>query len=296
MDWVSFSKNTLNYRLIKQKENSIIVIIYYYEYIENLKLRKMDFIKTEIIDHVLLIELNRNEKMNAFTFKMLQELAEAYTMLEDNKSLRCGFLHSKGKHFTAGLDLADVAKQIAKGDTLFGTNAVDPVQLMGRKRTKPVVIAVNGYALTIAIELVLANDICIAGKGTTFGQIEIKRGIFPFGGATIRFAQRCGWGNAMRYLLTGDIFNETEALRIGLIQEISDNPFETGLTIAKTIAKQAPLGVQATIVNATKTFEEGFEAAKTDLMPILHNLMQSKDAQEGIQSFVERREAKFMGE
>lgn len=256
----------------------------------------MDFIKTEIIDNVLLIELYRNEKMNAFTFQMLQELADAFTMLEDDKNLRCGFLHSKGKHFTAGLDLADVAKQIAKGETLFGNNVVDPVQLMGRKRTKPVVVAVQGYALTIAIELVLANDICIAAKETTFGQIEIKRGIFPFGGATIRFAQRCGWGNAMRYLLTGDTFDENEALRIGLIQEISDNPFETGLNIAKTIAKQAPLGVQATIVNVTKTFEEGFEAAKADLMPMLHKLMQSKDAQEGIQSFVERREANFTGE
>lgn len=256
----------------------------------------MNFIKTEIINHVLLIELNRNEKMNAFTFQMLQELAEAYTLLEDNKNLRCGFLHSKGKHFTSGLDLADVAKQIAKGAALFGNNAVDPIQLMGRKRTKPVVVAVQGYALTIAIELVLANDICIAAKGTTFGQIEIKRGIFPFGGATIRFAQRCGWGNAMRYLLTGDTFDEKEALRIGLIQEIAENPFETGLAIAKTIANQAPLGVQATIINATKTFEEGFEAAKVDLMPTLHKLMQSKDAQEGIQSFVERRDANFTGE
>jgi len=256
----------------------------------------MDFIKTEIFDNVLLIELNRNEKMNAFTFQMLQELADAFTMLEDDKSLRCGFLHSKGKHFTAGLDLADVAKQIAKGETLFENNAVDPIQLMGRKRTKPVVVAVQGYTLTIAIELVLANDICIAAKGTTFGQIEIKRGIFPFGGATIRFAQRCGWGNAMRYLLTGDTFNETEALRIGLIQEIADNPFETGLAIAKTIAKQAPLGVQATLVNATKTFEEGFEAAKADLIPTLLKLMKSKDAQEGVQSFVERRDAKFTGE
>ena len=256
----------------------------------------MEFIKTKITDHVLLIELCRNEKMNAFTFQMLQELAEAYTMLEDDKELRCGLLYSKGKHFTAGLDLADVAAEIAKGATLFNDKAVDPVQLMGRKRTKPVVVAVQGYALTIAIELVLANDICIAAKGTTFGQIEIKRGIFPFGGATIRFAQRCGWGNAMRYLLTGDTFDENEALRIGLIQEIANNPYETALKIAKTIAKQAPLGVQATIVNATKAFEEGFEAARADLMPTLNKLMQSKDAKEGVASFVERREANFKGE
>lgn len=256
----------------------------------------MDFIKTEIQNHILLIELNRNEKMNAFTFQMLQELAEAYTLLEDSKDLRCGFLFSKGDHFTAGLDLADVAAEIGKGATLFGDESVDPVQLMGRKRTKPVVVAVQGYALTIAIELVLANDICIAGKGTTFGQIEIKRGIFPFGGATIRFAQRCGWGNAMRYLLTGDHFDENEALRIGLVQEISDNPYETGLAIATTISQQAPLGVQATLMNVAKTFEQGFEVAKSDLMPILHRLMRSKDAKEGVQSFVERREAKFTGE
>ncbi len=256
----------------------------------------MDFIKTEVKDHLLLIELNRNDKMNAFTFQMLQELAQAYTMLEDDKTLRCGFLFSKGKHFTAGLDLADVAKHIGKGATLFGDETVDPVQLIGRKRTKPMVVAVQGYALTIAIELILANDICIAGKDTKFGQIEIKRGIFPFGGATIRFAQRCGWGNAMRYLLTGDSFDENEALRIGLVQEVSDNPYDTGLKVANTIAKQAPLGVQATLINATKTFEQGYEAAKADLMPLLQKLMHSKDAQEGIQSFVERREAKFTGE
>ncbi len=256
----------------------------------------MKFIKTEVKDHVLHIELARNDKMNAFTFQMLQELAEAFTILEDDKELRCGFLHSKGNHFTAGLDLADVAAQINNGASLFDNDKVDPLQLNGRKRTKPVVVAVKGYALTIAIEIVLANDICIAGKGTKFGQIEIKRGIFPFGGATIRFAQRCGWGNAMRYLLTGDSFDENEALRIGLVQEVSDNPNEVALLIANTIAKQAPLGVQATIMSATQAFEQGYEAAKADLIPILDKLMHSKDAKEGILSFVERRAAKFTGE
>ena len=80
------------------------------------------------------------------------------------------------------------------------------------------------------------------------------------------------------------------------MQEVSDNPYDTGLKVANTIAKQAPLGVQATLINATKTFEQGYEAAKADLMPLLQKLMHSKDAQEGIQSFVERREAKFTGE
>lgn len=256
----------------------------------------MDFIKTEIRKHVLLIELNRNEKMNAFTFQMLQELAQAFTLLEDNKELRCGLLFSKGEHFSSGLDLVDVAAHIERGEVLVGEGLVDPMQLTGRKRSKPVVMAVQGHTLTIAVELILANDICIAARNTKFGQIEVKRGIFPFGGATIRFAQRCGWGNAMRYLLTGDYFDEDEALRIGLVQQVSDSPYVTALAIANTIAEQAPLGVQATLTSARNTFEQGYEAAKEDLLPQLHTLMRSRDAKEGVQSFIERRAAEFTGD
>lgn len=256
----------------------------------------MDFIKTEIRKHVLLIELNRNEKMNAFTFQMLHELAQAFTLLEDNKELRCGLLFSKGEHFSSGLDLVDVAAHIERGEVLVGEGQVDPMQLTGRKRSKPVVMAVQGHTLTIAVELILANDICIAARNTKFGQIEVKRGIFPFGGATIRFAQRCGWGNAMRYLLTGDYFDEDEALRIGLVQQVSDSPYVTALAIANTIAEQAPLGVQATLTSARNTFEQGYEAAKEDLLPQLHMLMRSRDAKEGVQSFIERRAAEFTGD
>ena len=256
----------------------------------------MDFIKTEIRKHVFLIELNRNEKMNAFTFQMLQELAQAFTLLEDNKELRCGLLFSKGEHFSSGLDLVDVAAHIERGEVLVGEGLVDPMQLTGRKRSKPVVMAVQGHTLTIAVELILANDICIAARNTKFGQIEVKRGIFPFGGATIRFAQRCGWGNAMRYLLTGDYFDEDEALRIGLVQQVSDSPYVTALAIANTIAEQAPLGVQATLTSARNTFEQGYEAAKEDLLPQLHTLMRSRDAKEGVQSFIERRAAEFTGD
>lgn len=86
--------------------------------------------QTEIRNHILLIELNRNEKMNAFIFQMLQELAEAFTILEDNKDLRCGFLHSKGEHFTTGLELTDVSTHINNGVPLFGNNFVDPLQLI----------------------------------------------------------------------------------------------------------------------------------------------------------------------
>ena len=96
----------------------------------------------------------------------------------------------------------------------------DPLGVYGPPVTKPVVIAIQGICYTIGIELMLAADIRVAARTARFGQLEIKRGIFPFGGATFRLPQRVGWGNAMRWLLTGDEFGADEAHRIGLVQEV----------------------------------------------------------------------------
>ena len=157
-------------------------------------------------------------------------------------------------------------------------------------------LAVDGYCLTIGIELILAADICIAGPNAKFGQIEIKRGIFPFCGATLRFHQRCGWGNAMRYLLTGDIFDAKEAYRIGLVQELTEShPLDRALELANTISDQAPLGVQQTIIHARKALLEGEEVAIPALLPTAQQLMNSDDTAEGLQSFLERRKAEFKG-
>lgn len=253
------------------------------------------FVTTEIKNHVLHIVLNRAEKMNAFTYAMLQHLSDAYTQLETDPDIRCGLLYAEGEHFTAGLDLADVSKHIQQGAKLFEEGNIDPLQIFDKKRTKPVVIAVQGTCLTIGIEMILANDICIAGNDSKFGQIEVKRGILAFGGATIRFHQRCGWGNAMKYLLSGDSFDAQEALRIGLAQELSDEPVTLATQLAERIAAQAPLAVQATLDSAKTAILEGHEKAESGLMPALHHLMQTKDAKEGLLSFLERREAKFTG-
>lgn len=252
-------------------------------------------ITTQIKNHVLHIVLNRADKMNAFTYAMLQELSDAYTLLESNSNIRCGLLYSQGNHFTAGLDLADVSKHIQKGATLFEDGKIDPLQIFDKQRTKPVVIAVQGNCLTIGIEMILANDICVAAEKTKFGQIEVKRGILAFGGATIRFQQRCGWGNAMKYLLSGDIFDAEEALRIGLVQQLSSDPIAEATTLAERIAQQAPLAVQATLASAKTAIIDGQDQAEKNLMPVLHQLMQTADAKEGLLSFLERREAKFQG-
>lgn len=249
--------------------------------------------------HILLIGLNRPAKRNAFDLEMLDQLALAYAELEDNAEIRCGVLFAEGEMFTAGLDLANVAPKVVENGVLkYPEGAVDPLNLYGeRVRTKPLITAVQGKCLTIGIELLLASDIGIASENATFAQIEIKRGIFPFGGATLRFPERAGWGNAMRWLLTGDEFDAQEALRIGLIQEVTENgkQLEKAIEIAERIAKQAPLGVRATIESARKMQAEGFTKAKEHLTPQILALFESEDAKEGVQSFLERREGNFKG-
>jgi enoyl-CoA hydratase len=257
-------------------------------------------ITTEVRGHVLLIGLSRPAKLNAFDPQMLNELAEAYSELEKGPH-RCAVLFAHGEHFTAGLDLAKVAPVVMQGKGLFPSEGmIDPFGLHGgarQARTKPVVCAVHGRCLTLGIELVLASDITIAADDTKFAQIEVKRGIFPFGGATLRWVQASGWGNAMRWLLTGDELGADEALRIGLVQEVAPRGthLEKAIAIAETIAAQAPLGVQATLASARMRLEKGFEPAANQLVPQILSLMQTADAQEGMMSFVERRTAKFEG-
>jgi enoyl-CoA hydratase len=252
-------------------------------------------ITTERRGHLLLIGVNRPAKMNAFDVDMLRQLGDAFGALERDDEARCGVIFANGDHFTAGLDLGNVAPAIAQGQVPLGAGAIDPWGVHGKARTKPTVIAVHGRCLTLGIELILAQDVCVAASNTRFGQIEVKRGIFPFAGATFRLVHTAGWGNAMRWLLTGDEFDAAEAHRIGLVQEVVEpgRQLARAIEIAETIAAQAPLAVRATIANARKSLVE--EAAAAALMDEVRKLMGSDDAREGLMSFLERRAARFSG-
>lgn len=252
---------------------------------------------TEKRDHIFLIGLDRPAKLNAFDQQMLGELARAFTTYEDDDELWCAVIYPTGDNFTSGLDLADVGPAVAKGEKLFPDGEVDPFGLFGRTRTKPLIHASRGWCLTVGTELALASDICIAAEETTFGQIEVKRGIMPFGGATLRLHRIAGWGNAMRYLLTGDTFGAAEAYRIGLVQEVvaNDGLVDRAIALAELVASQAPLAVQASLQSAQEEVRNGHDAAVTGLMEKTRALMGSEDAAEGMQSFVERREADFKG-
>lgn len=250
-------------------------------------------------DHVLVIELNRPEKRNAFDLEMYRDLSLAYGELHQNSSLRCGLLIAQGDHFTAGLDLNEWAPILSKGRFPdLPENSIDPLGLdEENKLCKPLVMGVQGLCLTIGVELLLATDIRVAASNTRFGQFEIKRGIYPVGGATVRLMREVGWGNAMRYLLTADEISAEEAFRIGLVQELTQpgKQIDRALNIATTISKQAPLGVRATLTSARLSRTQGEKLAIARLLPDLIPIMESEDFKEGVQSFIERREAKFRG-
>src|SRR6187402_412338 len=202
--------------------------------------------------HVLVIGLDRPDKRNAADWAMLQELALAYAELDRDPDLRVGLVHAHGDHFTAGLDLGDVMPRLGPdGLDVVPDGGLNPWQVEGRSISKPVVMAVQGTCLTLGIELALASDIVVAADSARFAQIEVGRGILPFGGATIRFP-RLGWGDAMRWILTGDTFDAAEAHRIGLVQEVVPHgeQFARAREIAGRIAAQAPLAVQSALANA----------------------------------------------
>lgn len=249
--------------------------------------------------HVLSIGINRPEKRNAFNVEMLGALAAAYEQLGDDDDLRAGVVFAHGDHFSAGLDLAAVAPVVAeKGPgALGGFKKYDPFGIWGEPVPKPIVMAVNGIAFTLSIELALASDIVVAAEDVRFRQLEIGRGIIPFGGATITAPSRLGWGNAMRFLLTAEEFGAAEAHRIGLVQEVvpAGKHVERAKAVAHLVAKQAPLGVRGTLANARIAQQKGRDAAAEHLRSVLPAIMSSEDAMEGMTSFLQRREAVFKG-
>ncbi|MBS1122833.1 MAG: Enoyl-CoA hydratase [Deltaproteobacteria bacterium] len=247
--------------------------------------------------NVLLIGLDRPAKRNAFDLPLWDGLCRAYGELDRDPELRVGVLHALGDHFTGGLDLVQWAPVFASGKFHIPDGGLDPLGLTGPRLRAPIVAAVQGICYTIGIELLLATDIRIAARSTRFGQIEIKRGIYPVGGATLRFPREVGWGNAMRWLLTGEEFDAAEALRIGFIQEVVDpgRQLDRALALAEVIAQQAPLGVYATLASSRAALPEAEASAAARLLPDLQPLMASEDMQEGLRAFTERRSGKFHG-
>jgi enoyl-CoA hydratase len=249
--------------------------------------------------HVLLTGINRPAKRNAVDLATIEALGAAYEVLGTDDELRAGVLFGHGDHFSAGLDLAEVGPAVAEHGpgVICGSHRFDPFAVWRDPVPKPVVLAVSGIAYTLSIELALAADIVIAADDVRFRQLEIGRGILPFGGATFRAPAQLGWGNAMRFLLTAEEFGAAEALRIGLVQEVvpAGSHVQRAREIAQLIARQAPLGVQGTLASARTGRAHGPDAARDHIASLLPGILHSQDAAEGLLSFIGRREARFTG-
>ncbi len=254
-------------------------------------------VKTERRDALYLIGLDRPAKLNGCTPKMLRELAQAYTAFERDSEARCAVVYAEGAHFTAGLDLPKVAPYLGGDGLLVETGEIDPFATRAPYRSKPVVFAVQGICYTLGIELMLAADVVIAAADCRFAQLEVKRGLMPTGGATSRMVERAGWGNAMRYLLTGDEFDAPTALRLGFVQEVvqAGEQLPRALQIAQLIAQQAPLAISAVIDNARRALGAGALDAAALFGTTQRRLLASEDFQEGLRSFRDKRTPRFLG-
>lgn len=253
-------------------------------------------VTTEVRNKILLIGLDRPAKMNGYTPRMANQLVAAFDQLENEDDLWCGVLFGHGEHFTAGLDLPKFHEGMKKGRRSADGRHIDPMAL-GKRCRKPIVTAVQGVTYTLGIELMLAGDIVVAAENCRFSQLEPLRGIHAAGGATMRFVDRGGWGNAMYHLLTSDEFDAAEAYRIGLVQEVvpTGSQLDRALEIAEVICSNAPLAVQATKASSARYIREGEEACIEALSSTQAELASTDDAAEGVVAFRERRPGNFSG-
>jgi len=246
---------------------------------------------------LLLIGVNRPEAHNLWNLEVIQAVSRAYRRLGDAAHLRVGVVYGHGRHFTAGLDLLSVAPLLTGGDAraVFPEDGYDPWDFFGEPCPKPIVVAVHGACNTLGIELALASQLTVAAEDARFAQLEVARGIFPLGGATFRLPMRLG-PPGMRYLLTAERFDAATALRLGLVSEVvSDGRhLERALELARVIAGNAPLGVQAALASA-RAAERAARAAASKVLLDSATIFASADAAEGVSAFLERRAPMFQG-
>ena len=248
---------------------------------------------------IVLIGVNRPQNYNRFDPDAFFGLAKAYYDFDNDPSLRAAVFFGHGENFSRGIDV-DAFAPLAKSGKPFEVKdgMLDPFA-RAQQLSKPLVVVVHGDTWKMGHELHLVADIrVVASADVRFGQDENTHGRFPGGGSTIRFPREAGWGNAMRYMLTGDHWGAEEAFRMGIIQEIAPDPtaaLETGISVAQKIAACGPLGIKTTLESAHLSIDESEAAAFAKLNEQFGGLFKTDDFLEGRKAEAEGRPPVYHG-
>ena len=252
--------------------------------------------------HVLVLRMNRPERKNAFSPNMLARLAEAWARAEQDPEVRCVILTGSKEVFCAGADLKamseapDASDEYAKrfkNDAEMAWKAL----LRHYRLTKPLIAAIEGPCIAGGMEIMQATDIRIAGESATLGLAEVRRGLFPLGGSTVRLRRQIPYTVAAEMLLTGKTISAQEALTYGLIGHVvpAGSALDKAREIAEVVCANGPVSVRAVKRSLQET--EGLpeaDALKIELEIGLQVFL-SQDAQEGPRAFAEKRAPNFTG-
>ena len=267
--------------------------------LENIPLTASNTITAERRDDIFLIGLNRPFIQNRLDPPSRARLSEVFYQYEHDPSLRAAVLFGHGPNFSRGIDVdASQAALIEGRRAPARADTVDPLGNSQPHRTKPLVVVVHGETWNLGHELYLAGDVRIAAANTEFGQDENTHGRFPGGGATVRFVRDAGWGNAMRYMLTGEHWSADESHRIGITQQIAPTPgaaLEAAVAMARKIAACAPLSIRATLASARQVIDPIEADALSKLGAQYSALYRTEDFVEGRRAEAEGRRPKYQG-
>ena len=251
----------------------------------------------EVIEDIMIITLNREDKMNALNRALLGELKLAISELYTNKALKGAVITGKGtKAFAAGADISEFTS-LTKEDAMAMARNGHEIFNSIEQCPKPVIAAVNGFALGGGCELAMACHIRIAGEPARFSQPEVNLGIIPGYGGTQRMTQLVGKGRAFELLMTGNMINAAEAYRIGLVNKLGHNDtlVVDAMDMIKMISGKAPVAIAKVIKSVNAVFEDGVNGYETEIKEFADCTV-TADFKEGATAFLEKRKPNFKGE
>ena len=252
----------------------------------------------EVRDAVATITVNRPEKLNALNATVLAELGDAAARLGEDGAIKGAILTGAGpKAFVAGADIGEIAAQgpvDGKARSLEGQRVFRALERSG----KPVLAAVNGFALGGGCELAMACHLRVASETARFGQPEAKLGIGPGYGGTVRLPRLVGRGRALELLLTGQMIDAQEAYRIGLVNRVvpADRLLAETETLLRTILENGPLAIRACLEAVDAGLDTGLDEALLLEANLFGLLSGTPDMREGTAAFGEQRKPVFRGE